>query len=109
LKEDYEHNRRIAIPNWFNPNSDQYDSCYYDVNKQNSQGDYDDTIYVMDNDDCFDLVEYPTINIENDKIQFAIDQLTEILEKMTRFEILKAENTLENLQYKIQDLKQRLR
>lgn len=55
LKEDLEYNTSISIRNWRNPKNDQYELNFYEVNK--ITGDFEDTIYVMENDDCFDLVE----------------------------------------------------
>lgn len=55
LKEDLEYNKSVSISNWRNFKNDQYELNFYEVN--NITGDFEDTIYVMENDDCFDMVE----------------------------------------------------
>jgi hypothetical protein len=58
LKEDMEHNVSVAKHDWFgldkNPTLNIYEA---NGNMVDSQGNYNDTIYVMDFDDCFDEVE----------------------------------------------------
>ena len=55
LKEDLIYNTSISIHNWRNPKNDQYELSLYEAN--NITGDFEDTIYVMEDDDCFDLIE----------------------------------------------------
>jgi hypothetical protein len=55
LKEDLDYNTSVSIPNWRNPKNGDYELNFYEVN--DITDDYDDIIYVMENDDCFDLVE----------------------------------------------------
>ena len=62
LKEDLEYNTSISIHDWRNPKNDQYELNFYEVNK--ITGDFEETIYVMENDDCFDLVE-PKLTIDS--------------------------------------------
>jgi hypothetical protein len=47
--------------------------------------------------------------VQAEKLKFAIEQLEEIRDKMTLFEIENMDNTLDNLHYKIQELKQQLK
>ena len=62
LKEDLEHNRKVATLEWRNKKTGEYDVSYYEYNTPNSNGDYDDVIFVMEDDDCFDLVDSVTEN-----------------------------------------------
>ena len=55
LKEDLEYNTTVAKHNWYNQKTCEYELNIYEANK--ITGDFEDTIYVMENDDCFDLVE----------------------------------------------------
>lgn len=108
LKEDMEHNVRISIPDWRNPKTGKYDLTYYEANKPNSNGDYDTTIFVMEEDDCFDLVESNTSNQHtNLSIEFAIS----MLEELKAIALNRGFNDVayDNLFYlKIQELKQQL-
>ena len=56
LKEDQEHNNKIAIPDWYNDKTKKFDLTYYQCHKD-TNGHFEDTIYVMDNENCFDLIE----------------------------------------------------
>lgn len=55
---------------------------YYDVNRKliDQWGNLNDVIYVMENDDCFNLVE----DSNKPKIQFAIDELNKLDEELKR-------------------------
>lgn len=55
LKEDFKHNSSVAIPNWYDANNDPK-LTYYDTHKPNIHGDYDEVLYVMENDDVFDEI-----------------------------------------------------
>ncbi len=55
LKEDMEHNKKVAIPDW-NDNDTIYDAPYH-KKFYDEDGNFNDTIYVMENDNFFDLVE----------------------------------------------------
>lgn len=108
LKEDMVHNRRVAIPDWRNSKTDRYDQTYYESNKPNPDGDYDTTVFVMEEDDCFDLVESNTSNQHtNLSIEFAIS----MLEELKAIALNRGFNDVayDNLFYlKIQELKQQL-
>jgi len=58
LKEDEQHNISVALCDWFDSNSNATLNIY-EANKNmcDSQGNYNDTIYVMEFEDCFDEVE----------------------------------------------------
>ena len=71
LKEDLEHNRKVATLEWLNKKTCEYDVSYYEYNTPNSNGDYDDVIFVMEDDDCFDLVDSVTENERKIAIEFA--------------------------------------
>ena len=71
LKEDLEHNRKVATLEWLNKKTGEYDVSYYEYNTPNSNGDYDDVIFVMEDDDCFDLVDSVTENERKIAIEFA--------------------------------------
>lgn len=59
LSEDKKHNHSVAISNFYNENTKSYDLNYFQFydDKINSNGDYEDVIYVMGDDDCFDVIE----------------------------------------------------
>ena len=84
LKEDLEYNTSISIHDWRNPKNDQYELNFYEVNK--ITGDFEDTIYVMENDDCFDLVE-PKLTIDS-KMVSDIEKLIDgvLLVSPTKYE-----------------------
>lgn len=57
LKEDEKHNKSVALYDWLDSNGEAVMNIY-DANKNmiDSEGNYNDTIYVMHYDDCFDEV-----------------------------------------------------
>jgi uncharacterized protein YkuJ len=59
LKADLEYNKSIALRDWTNPETGNYDLNIYEVSTKNfdSNGNFIDTIFVMETDDCFDLVD----------------------------------------------------
>lgn len=76
LKEDLEHNKTVAIYDWYNPENNKYDLSYYDTHRPNSVGNYEDTIYVMEDDDCFDLIDSTSPSKET--IEYALNVLEEL-------------------------------
>lgn len=59
LKEDLEYNTTVAEHIWYNRKSGEYDLNFFEFNedKIKPNGCFEDTIFVMENDDCFDLIE----------------------------------------------------
>lgn len=59
LKEDLEYNTTIAEHKWYNNKTGEYELNIFEFNedKIKPNGCFEDTIYVMENDDCFDIVE----------------------------------------------------
>jgi len=76
LAKDMEYNRSVALPDWLD-SSGNPTKTFYDVNHKfmDQWGNLNDVIYVMENDDCFDL---PEKDNNNNKIQFAIDELNNL-------------------------------
>lgn len=81
LAEDMKYNRSIAIPDWFDDNH-KPTLTYFDAMKKafDQWGNLNDVIYVMENDDCFDLIE----NDDNTRVQFAIDELNKLSNELER-------------------------
>lgn len=76
LNEDLEYNKSIAISDWYNSKTKQYDLNYYESNEPNAEGNYEDTIFVMENDDCFDLCDEPIIKQSSEMIVEEYDYKT---------------------------------
>jgi hypothetical protein len=81
LAEDMEYNRSVAIPTWYDENH-QPTKTYYDVMKKalDQWGNMNDVIYVMENDDVFDVIE----DSNKTQIKFAIDELNKLNEELKR-------------------------
>lgn len=80
LASDHEHNKSVAIRDWRNPQSDQYNVDYFIANQQKRQsnGDYRDVIFVMDYEDVFDLID--SVDDSNNKeIDVVIAELNRIV------------------------------
>jgi hypothetical protein len=78
LKEDMEHNRAISIPDWRNPDGSGYNLTFFEANigMINSDGNVNDTIYVMEDDDCFDLVDDDkTLRYSNEDMLMVIESI----------------------------------
>jgi hypothetical protein len=71
LKEDEEHNVSVAIHDWLDSNS-RASLNIYEANKNmlDSKGNYNDTIYVMDFDECFDEVVEEDDSITHKEYRF---------------------------------------
>lgn len=80
LAEDMKYNQSIAIADWFDDNY-KPTKTYFDVMKKafDQWGNLNDVIYVMENDDCFDLV-----NNDSDKIHYAINELNQLNETLKK-------------------------
>lgn len=76
LKEDLEYNKSVASQDWFNSKTKKFDLNYYDVHKPDENGNYEDTIFVMENDDCFDLCDEPIIKQSSEMIVEEYDYKT---------------------------------
>jgi hypothetical protein len=65
LQSDIDHNVSIAKNEWHNSKTGKFDLTYFDAHVPDNHGNYKDTIYVMADDDCFDLIlEEPDIKSE---------------------------------------------
>ena len=65
MKEDLPHNISVAIRNWYDKNGGPTLNIFQaNPERFNSEGNFEDTIFVMENDDCFDLVE-PKLTIDS--------------------------------------------
>lgn len=80
LADDMKYNRSIAIADWFDDNHNPT-LTYFDVTKKilDKDGNLNDIIYVMENDDCFDLVEE---NKNTSNIERAIYELNELSDEL---------------------------
>lgn len=80
LASDYEHNKSVAIRDWRNPNSDEFNADYFvaNIQKKQSNGDYWDIIYVMEDDDAFDLIN----SVNENKTDAVIDELNRIVNEI---------------------------
>lgn len=80
LAEDMKYNQSIAIADWFDDNH-KPTKTYFDQMKKvfDQWGNLNDVIYVMENDDCFDLV-----NNDNDKIHYTINELNQLNETLKK-------------------------
>lgn len=58
LAKDLDHNKSIAERNWLDKNTGNYDIDIFEANKKDidTNGNYKDVIFVMDTDDCFDVI-----------------------------------------------------
>jgi len=81
LAEDMKYNQSIAVPDWFDDNH-KPTLTYFDVMKKafDQWGNLNDVIFVMENDDCFDLVE----DNDDTRIKFAIDELNKLSDELER-------------------------
>lgn len=59
LKSDIDHNKSISIRNWKNFDTGNFELDIFEARKEmfDSNGNFHDTIFVMEVDDCFDLVD----------------------------------------------------
>lgn len=74
LKEDFNHNKSVSKKGWYNTETGKYDLDFFDGNKElkNENGDYVDTIYVMENDDWCDQITSSTKQYSEDQLFDAI-------------------------------------
>ena len=76
-----EHNKSISKSDWFNKETKNYDcdyfDCVYNQKEKQDNGDFKSTIYVMEDDDCFDL-----LSSNNDKFKYSIEILNEIKKEL---------------------------
>ena len=81
LHQDLEHNKSISKSDWFNKETKNYDcdyfDCVYNQKEKQDNGDFKSIIYVMEDDDCFDL-----ITSNNDKFKYSIEILNEIKKEL---------------------------
>jgi hypothetical protein len=64
LAEDYKYNKSIASTGWYNGENGKYDLDFFEYNKIKPNTDYKEEIFVMEHDDCFDLIEPENDNTE---------------------------------------------
>lgn len=85
LPEDNEYNHSVAEPTWYDTEGKPC-LTYFDVNTPNEFGQYKETLYVMENDDWFDLIEEDTIEKKIDLLiedyERRLKTVKEILEEM---------------------------
>lgn len=76
LAKDMEHNKSVAERNWFDDNTGYFDIDIFEANKKDidSNGDYKDLIFVMDIDDCFDIIT------EYDEPKYSINDMLLVIQ-----------------------------
>lgn len=58
LAKDMDYNKSIAQRDWLNRNTNQFELDIFEANPKDidNKGNYKDIIFVMDSDDCFDVI-----------------------------------------------------
>jgi hypothetical protein len=75
LAKDMEHNQTVAERNWWDSSTDQYNINIFESNKKqfDLKGNFNDVIFVMDRDDCFDIIA------EYDERKFSINDMLNVI------------------------------
>lgn len=86
LGSDHEHNKSVAIRDWRDPHSDQYDADYFvaNVQKRQSNGDYRDVIFVMNYEDVFDFIDSVGNNKEINAVVAELNRIVVNLENSNK-------------------------
>jgi hypothetical protein len=89
LVRDMEHNKTIAERNWLDSSTGQFNIDIFEANKKDidGNGNFNDVIFVMDTDDCFDIIT------EYDEPKFSInDMLNTIKAIAPTFHLINKDN-----------------
>ncbi len=75
LAKDMEHNKTIAERNWLDSSTGLFNIDIYESNKKqfDLKGNFNDVIFVMDRDDCFDIIS------EYDERKFSINDMLNVI------------------------------
>lgn len=75
LAKDMEHNKTIAERNWLDSSTGLFNIDIYESNKKDfdSDGNFNDVIFVMDTDNCFDIIT------EYDEPKFSINDMLNVI------------------------------
>jgi hypothetical protein len=73
LGSDLEYNKSIAIRNWKNVNTNQFELDIFEFHKDvmKSNRDFQTSIFVMEDDDCFDIID--------DEPKFSINDMLNVI------------------------------
>lgn len=79
LKSDLEHNKSVSVKDWKNSTTGKFDIDIFDHFKSNFDvnGDFHDTIFVMSDEDCFDIVDDKnTLRYTDEDMLMVIKEIT---------------------------------
>jgi hypothetical protein len=75
LVKDMEHNQTVAQRDWLDNSTGQFNINIFESNKRDfdAKGNFNDVIFVMDTDDCFDIIT------EYDEPKFSINDMLDVI------------------------------
>jgi hypothetical protein len=89
LAKDMEHNKTIAERNWLDSSTGLFNIDIYESNKKqfDLNGNFNDVIFVMDRDDCFDIIT------EYDEPKFSINDVLNVIKAIApTFHLINKDN-----------------
>jgi hypothetical protein len=89
LAKDMEHNKSVAERNWLDNNTGRFDIDIFEANKKDidTNGNFRDVIFVMDTDDCFDIIT------EYDEPKYSINDVLLVINRISpTFKLINKDN-----------------